>query len=489
MSDEQTKVMKRCKTCEVEKPLEEFAKRGGGQYRASCKKCENAKARKQAHGGDDPGERVRVKIDFENQMRTCTRCGRFLSFSFFHKLKGALGGITSQCRECKASHFRAVSNGGVDPGKREGCFFDAEAGLKSCSICGEVLPLSAFYKHSRCKGKLTPACKKCVAKAQREYKQNKKEMREVEATAQKLYKNLDEGRQECKTCHEVKPFLDFATNMWGVRGIHCKTCVRTKDRKRYNGGVDPGPRRSRLVDEKNQKAECANCGRIKALSEFPISKTGRAGKHARCKVCVNAAARKKYNGGTDPGPQYVCGVNYAAGTKECSQCGVWLPFDRFSPSKSGTAGLHARCYSCRDRARTENPQVSIRDRIRTYILAAVKRVTDDADKIARARLNYDLGCSYEILKFFLETQWYENPRDGRAMTWENYGGNQGESEGWTIDHIVPLAHFDLLDEAQFKKACHVSNLQPLWGKDNTAKGDKLMTQEEARRACNQPRVY
>lgn len=41
--------------------------------------------------------------------------------------------------------------------------------------------------------------------------------------------------------------------------------------------------------------------------------------------------------------------------------------------------------------------------------------------------------------------------------------------GWHIDHIKPLCSFDLKDKVQFKEACHYSNLQPLWAKDNLNK--------------------
>lgn len=44
---------------------------------------------------------------------------------------------------------------------------------------------------------------------------------------------------------------------------------------------------------------------------------------------------------------------------------------------------------------------------------------------------------------------------------------------WHIDHIKPLAYFDLTDKVQFLVACNYINLQPLWAKDNLSKGASL----------------
>lgn len=54
-------------------------------------------------------------------------------------------------------------------------------------------------------------------------------------------------------------------------------------------------------------------------------------------------------------------------------------------------------------------------------------------------------------------------KDG--MSWDNYGKN-----GWHVDHIKPLASFDLSNEEDLKEALSLQNLQPLWGGDNCAKG-------------------
>jgi len=69
-----------------------------------------------------------------------------------------------------------------------------------------------------------------------------------------------------------------------------------------------------------------------------------------------------------------------------------------------------------------------------------------------------LGISIDGLKAHLESLFQP------GMTWENHG-----RDGWHIDHIVPLIAFDLTDLEQFAKACHYTNLQPLWAKDNLRK--------------------
>lgn len=52
-----------------------------------------------------------------------------------------------------------------------------------------------------------------------------------------------------------------------------------------------------------------------------------------------------------------------------------------------------------------------------------------------------------------------------GMSWGNYGD-------WHVDHIKPCAKFNHSIKDQFQECWALSNLQPLWARDNLSKGDR-----------------
>lgn len=88
------------------------------------------------------------------------------------------------------------------------------------------------------------------------------------------------------------------------------------------------------------------------------------------------------------------------------------------------------------------------------------RVSKVLKGIAKSKSTMDmLGISFDGFRTYMESLFSE------GMTWDNYGE-------WHIDHIKPLALFDLSIPDQQLLACHYTNLQPLWAKDNIAKGKR-----------------
>jgi len=73
-----------------------------------------------------------------------------------------------------------------------------------------------------------------------------------------------------------------------------------------------------------------------------------------------------------------------------------------------------------------------------------------------------LGYSISDLREHLEQRFTE------GMNWQEFLAGRIH-----IDHVVPLAAFDLFDKAQLLRAWALPNLQPMWAADNLAKGAKV----------------
>lgn len=72
-----------------------------------------------------------------------------------------------------------------------------------------------------------------------------------------------------------------------------------------------------------------------------------------------------------------------------------------------------------------------------------------------------VGYSRAELQAHIERQFQH------GMTWANYGE-------WHIDHIIPIASFSFSspDDEEFRACWALTNLRPLWGKDNIRKRDR-----------------
>lgn len=118
---------------------------------------------------------------------------------------------------------------------------------------------------------------------------------------------------------------------------------------------------------------------------------------------------------------------------------------------------NAKAISDKARIRRQN---SISARLADNIRRHTRRIIEKGFEKDAQSLEY-LGCSIEQLRAHLESQFHD------GMTWENYG-----FRGWHIDHIRPLACFDLSNDKQQRLAMHFTNLQPMWWRENLSKGSR-----------------
>jgi hypothetical protein len=102
------------------------------------------------------------------------------------------------------------------------------------------------------------------------------------------------------------------------------------------------------------------------------------------------------------------------------------------------------------------PEFKIRRHLRARFAKVIKRVKaakcDSPTRLA--------GCSIGELRAYLERQFKPD------MNWQNHGTH------WHIDHIRPIASFDLHNPEQQRAAFHFSNLQPLEAMENIRKGHR-----------------
>lgn len=89
--------------------------------------------------------------------------------------------------------------------------------------------------------------------------------------------------------------------------------------------------------------------------------------------------------------------------------------------------------------------------LRSAVCQAFKRI----GKNKPTKTEHLLGCTWEEAKVHFESLFQE------GMNWENHGE-------WHIDHIRPISCFK---SSELEQMNHISNLQPLWAKDNLTKGN------------------
>lgn len=101
----------------------------------------------------------------------------------------------------------------------------------------------------------------------------------------------------------------------------------------------------------------------------------------------------------------------------------------------------------------KNIEFRLGEILRARLLAAIRNKSKMGSSVR------DLGCSIDDFKNYIQKKFLD------GMSW----GNHGE---WEIDHIRPLSKFNLTKRKEFLKACHFSNMQPLWKVDNQKKGNR-----------------
>ena len=220
-----------------------------------------------------------------------------------------------------------------------------------------------------------------------------------------------------------------------------------------------------------EKKVCTQCGLEKELFKFWKRSASKDGHNASCKACSSnydtqrKEQRKKYNEDyykNNGGRQY--SRDYYYKNQEHRR-----QYSRDYYKKNREAKLqYSKDYSKNNRKAIneyiknksdKDINFKLNRRIRATINTEINR---NRNKNTKSYKTLELlGCSISEARSYLESKFLE------GMSWDNHG-----LKGWHIDHIKPLASFDLTDPEQQKQAFHYTNLQPLWWRENLQKGSR-----------------
>jgi hypothetical protein len=127
---------------------------------------------------------------------------------------------------------------------------------------------------------------------------------------------------------------------------------------------------------------------------------------------------------------------------------------------------HEQTKKCRREYQAKKTKEDLVHKLRNVFRRAARRACEAGGKRKEYRSEKYLGCTVAQAKLHIQKQFK------KGMNWNNYGSL------WHIDHIIPLASWDLTKADDRMRAANILNLQPLWARDNLKKGARLVGQHQ-----------
>lgn len=331
---------------------------------------------------------------------------------------------------------------------------------KICTKCKSEKSLNKFYKHPNGTMGRDSKCKECV-------------------------KSYARGRR-------LDPLVSARLNEYD-RSRRKTPEARQKDRERHRA---KSLERKKLRDIEPPKTHkiCPYCKEEKALNLFYNCKRSSTGASTYCKKCTNKKNRTWRENNPDKvaanaaawleknkehvqertknyrkaNKKLIAATNkrrYEAKKEEISKrTKIYREEnkERIAASKAKWAMENIETTrEMRERYRkkkSKEPKYKIDHAVSVSIRKSIKRGSKGGRKWCEL-----VGYDTERLMMHLESKFKP------GMNWDNYG-----PLGWHIDHIKPksLFKYETPDDPEFKQCWSLSNLQPLWFRENAAKKDK-----------------
>jgi hypothetical protein len=206
----------------------------------------------------------------------------------------------------------------------------------------------------------------------------------------------------------------------------------------------------------SQFKTCTKCQQAKPLDDFAKNPTGSFGRRGDCKACRRRYCKSWYDDleqeaktarhQRDGKAEWQAAYYQRNKERHRVRCDQWAALNR---------ERHKECMRNAMRRRRSSAKGRLESNVGGAVYRALRGRKGGSPSFQL------LGFTIEDLMAHLERQFRE------GMTWDNYGQ-------WHVDHIRPLASFsyEKPDDLEFKLAWALTNLRPLWAKDNIAKGGR-----------------
>lgn len=241
---------------------------------------------------------------------------------------------------------------------------------------------------------------------------------------------------------------------------------------------------------------CARCGEVKAAAEFSNAPRMRSGLSSYCRKCGSACTMAYHRRNPERAKaanrqtreRHRERRNAEARQRRQENIGAAREKDRrtrSSPAYKAWIREYQRAYYLANREKKLRQASEYRLRSpeaeRRWARAKYLRSKNDPAWVLKRRVTIGLwrqlkgkqgACHwFDLLDYSLEELRAHLERQfTNGMTWENMGK-------WHIDHIIPIASFNVSspDDPEFRRAWALTNLRPLWAKDNLRKCARIET--------------
>ena len=208
------------------------------------------------------------------------------------------------------------------------------------------------------------------------------------------------------------------------------------------------------MDNQKQIKKCSKCSEEKLLINFRKQKKGKFGVMSVCKICQsiieknnrltgNSTSIERNKRFRENNPDKIKNwlKTYSENNKEKRK-----EYDKkYREENKELKNKQSRDYYLR------NPHIKA---WRTVLKSSLRRMGKNKEDETIVLLGYSaIELKEHLEKLFV-----------KGMSWDNHGE-------WHIDHIKPVSSFDISTEIKIVNA--LSNLQPLWAKDNRDKWNYL----------------